>query len=77
MSSFQEQPRIRNLFRLKYMVRFLANYQDFEIHFCVDEPNLNLIPPIPPFDWKYTPYSNPKENLPMDAPVSLWKENYP
>ena len=74
MSSFREQPRIGHLNRLKCMVGFLAKYRDFKIRFCVDEPNLSLIPPISPFDWKYTPYGYPKEGIPMDAPVPCRKK---
>ena len=73
MSSFREQPRIGHLNCLKRMVRFLANYKDFKILFCVDEPDICKIPPIPPFEWKYTPYGTPKEDIPKDAPTPRGK----
>ena len=55
------------------MVGFLANYRDFKIRFRVEEPDISRIPPIPPFEWKYTPYGNPKEDIPKDAPTPCSK----
>ncbi len=55
------------------MVGFLANFRDFKIRFRVDEPDIGEIPPIPPFEWKYTPYGTPKEDIPQDAPTPRGK----
>ena len=74
MSSFREQPRIGHLNRLKCMVGFLVKYRDFKIRFRVDEPDLSKISPIPPFEWKYTPYRNPKEDILKDSPVPQGKK---
>ena len=73
MSSFREQPRIGQLNCLKRMVGFLANYRDFKIRFHVDKPDNSRILAIPPFEWKYTPYGNPKEDIPKDAPTPCRK----
>ena len=68
MSSFWEQPHVGHLERLKHMVGFLASFCDYKICFCTNEPDLRDVPPIPDHNWKYTPYGNPKEDLPTDAP---------
>ena len=68
MSSFREQPRVGHLERLKRIVGFLAAFRDYKIRFCTDEPDFSNVPPIPDHDWKYTPYGNPTEDLPTDAP---------
>ena len=68
MSSFREQPRVGHLKRLKRMVGFLASFRDYKIRFRTDEPDFSDVPPIADHDWKYTPYGNPTEDLPIDAP---------
>ena len=35
--------------------------------------DISEIPPIPPFEWKYTPYGTPKEDIPKDAPIPRGK----
>ena len=68
MSSFWEQPQVSHLERLKRMVGFLASFWDYKIRFCTNEPDFRDVLPIPEHNWKYTPYGNPKKDLPMDAP---------
>lgn len=49
--------------------------KDFTIRFCVEQPDYSDILPISNHNWKYTPYSNPTEDLPPDTPEALEK-NY-
>ena len=74
MSSFRECPRIGHLHRLQRMIAFLSHMKDFKIRFRVEQPDYSDVPPIPDHDWKYTPYGNPTEDLPLDAPPPLGKE---
>ena len=50
ISSFQEQPGVGHLERLKCMVGFLASFPDYKIHFCTNEPDFKDVPPIPEHD---------------------------
>ena len=39
----------------------------------MEKPDFPTTPDIPPLDWKYTPYGNPSEQLPLNAPKPLGK----
>lgn len=73
MSSFQECPRVGHLDWLHCMVLFLYQFRGAKLRYQTEKPEFPTTPNILPVDWKYTPYGNSTEQLPLDAPTPLGK----
>ena len=71
LSSFRECPRVGHLDQLHRMVSFLYQFRGAKLRYRTEKPDFPTTPDIPPLNWKYTPYGNPSEQLPLDAPEPL------
>jgi hypothetical protein len=74
MSSFRAQPRYGHLERLRRIYGYLCKFRHFMIRFRTDEPDWSDIPEIPKYNWDFSAYGSPKENIPLDAPPPLGKQ---
>lgn len=50
------------------MIQFLTVFRDFKIRHCNNEPDHNDFSYILDQYGKYTPYGNPKKDIPHDVP---------
>ena len=71
MSNFRECLRVGHLNRLHCMVSFLYQFRGAKLRYRTEKPDFPTTLDIPPLNWKYTPYGNPSEQLPLDAPKPL------
>ena len=49
------------------MVSFLYQFRGAKLLYQTEKPDFSTTLDIPLLDWKYTPYGNPSEQLPLDA----------
>ena len=55
------------------MYGYLIKFCDYNICFCVDEPNYDGVV-IEKYNWSNIPYSNGTEDIPTDAPEAKGKQ---
>ncbi len=70
LSSFRAAPRVGHLERAKRVCCYAIGLKHAAIRFRVKEPDFSSIP-IPDYDWSYSVYGNPQEDIPKDAPEPL------
>ena len=72
MSRFHAFPRQGHLDRVKRIIGYLSKMRHAVIRIRTEEMNFSDMP-CKEFDWKYSDYGDPKEEIPSDMPTPRGK----
>ena len=73
LSSFQTQPRMEHIERVKQIYGYINRFKLFDLKFRTEEPEMSHFDNKASFDWPKSIYRDHSEELPNDAPKSLGK----